>query len=60
MSVRKRRIEPVASSSFSEFIRNASVEEKERVYMEVMRKAIERQNRSLSGTAKEPTRKPRG
>jgi len=33
-----------ASTSFSEFIRNASASEKKRVYTEVLKKATERQN----------------
>ena len=36
---------PTSSSPFSEFIRNASVAEKERVYGLVMQRVIERQNR---------------
>jgi len=35
------------SSAFSEFIRNASSQEKNRVYGEVLRKATERQNRLI-------------
>jgi hypothetical protein len=31
-------------SSFSDFIRNATPEEKERVYTDVMKKAADRQN----------------
>lgn len=40
--------EPIRSTPFSEFIRNASSAEKKRVYTEVMRKATERQNRILA------------
>ena len=36
------------STSFSDFIRNASAGEKKRVYTEVLKKATERQN-ALSG-----------
>lgn len=32
-------------TGFSDFIRNATPEEKEKVYNEVMKKAIERQNK---------------
>lgn len=35
---------PVASTRFSEFIRNAPASEKKRVYTEVLKKATERQN----------------
>ena len=43
----KPKIKPVASTPFSEFIRSASAREKKRVYTQVMKKAIERQNRVL-------------
>ncbi len=43
----KPKIKPVASTPFSEFIRNASSAEKKRVYTQVMKKASERQNRVL-------------
>ncbi len=35
---------PVTSTPFSEFIRNAKAGEKKRVYVEVMKKATDRQN----------------
>jgi len=38
----------VTSTSFSDFIRNASSAEKKRVYTKVMKKASERQNRLLA------------
>ena len=47
MFTRKPKIRPVASTPFSEFIRNASSAEMKRVYMQVMKKASERQNRVL-------------
>ena len=42
---------PVVSTRFSEFIRNASSEQKKRVYTEVLKKATERQNAVVSGHA---------
>lgn len=50
----KRKPKAVASTPFSEFIRNASSAEKKRVYKRVLKKATERQNRLLTraGTAK--------
>jgi len=47
MFTRKPKIKPVASTPFSEFIRNASSAEKKRVYTQVMKKASECQNRVL-------------
>jgi hypothetical protein len=41
------------STPFSEFIRNASSAEKKKVYMEVLRKATERQNAILTQLKKE-------
>lgn len=38
------RRKTVPSTPFSDFIRNAKSDEKKRVYMEVLRKATERQN----------------
>lgn len=38
----------LASTAFSDFIRNASSAEKKKVYTEVMKKAAERQNAVLS------------
>jgi hypothetical protein len=51
MSTRKPKLKLVASTPFSEFIRNASFAEKERVYTEVMRKVAERQQRILAEAA---------
>lgn len=42
------RSKPLASTAFSDFIRNASSAEKKKVYTEVMKKAAERQNAVLS------------
>lgn len=47
----KRKPKPVASTPFSEFIRNASSREKKRVYKHVLEKATESQNRVLSRVA---------
>lgn len=55
MAPRDSKIKPVASTPFSDFIRNASVEEKEGVYTEVMRRASEEQRRLL--TLKQATAK---
>src|SRR3989344_8029027 len=44
----KRKSKPVASTPFSEFIRNASSAEKKRVYKRVLEKATESQNRVLA------------
>lgn len=41
----------VSSTAFSDFIRNASSEDKKRVYTEVLKKATERQNAVLHGNA---------
>ena len=38
------KTKPVSSTPFSEFIRNAKAGEKKRVYVEVMKKATDRQN----------------
>lgn len=46
MSLRPKT-KPTTSSKFSDFIRNASSVEKKRVYMEVMKKASERQNAQI-------------
>lgn len=43
-----KRDKPLASTAFSDFIRNASSAEKKKVYTEVMKKAAERQNAVLS------------
>jgi len=43
----KRKPKAVASTPFSEFIRNASSAEKKRVYTEVMKKAAARQNETM-------------
>jgi len=44
----KRKPKAVASTSFSEFIRNASSREKKRVYKHVLEKATESQNQVLA------------
>ena len=44
----KRKLKVVASTPFSEFIRNASSAEKKRVYKQVLEKATERQNQVLA------------
>ena len=38
------KTKPLPSTPFSEFIRNAKAGEKKRVYVEVMKKATDRQN----------------
>ena len=43
---------PAVSTRFSDFIRNASSDEKRRVYAEVMKKATERQNALTVGYAR--------
>lgn len=48
MSPRTPKIKPVPSTPFSDFIRNSTTEEKERVYTEVMRKVSEVQNGVLA------------
>jgi len=47
----KRKPKTVASTPFSEFIRNASSAEKKRVYKRVLEKASESQNRVLARIA---------
>jgi hypothetical protein len=47
----KRKSKAVASTPFSEFIRNASSAEKKRVYKRVLKKASESQNRVLARAA---------
>ena len=47
----KPKVKPVASTPFSDFIRNAKAAEKKRVYTDVMRKATENQNRLLAQAA---------
>lgn len=44
----KRKSKVVASTPFSEFIRNASSAEKKRVYKRVLKKSSVRQNRFLA------------
>jgi hypothetical protein len=44
----RAKLKLVASTPFSDFIRNASSAEKKRVYTEVMKKATERQSRILA------------
>ena len=51
MFLSKRKTKVVASTPFSEFIRNASSAEKKRVYKRVLEKASERQNRILARVA---------
>tara|TARA_R110000787_G_scaffold8607_27_gene29353 strand:- start:3942 stop:4109 length:168 start_codon:yes stop_codon:yes gene_type:complete len=51
MSLFKPKTPTVPSTSFSDFIRNASAREKKRVYGEVLEKATERQNRLLNPQA---------
>jgi hypothetical protein len=48
----KRNLQTVASTPFSEFIRNASSAEKKRVYKRVLEEASESQNRVLVKTTK--------
>ena len=43
---------PAVSTRFSDFIRNASSDEKRRVYAEVLQKATERQNALVVGCAR--------
>ena len=38
----------IASTAFSDFIRNAKSDEKKRVYSEVLAKATEKQNETMS------------
>lgn len=47
----KRKPKELASTAFSDFIRNASAAEKKRVYTAVIKKATERQNRMLMAQA---------
>ena len=47
----KRKPKAVASTPFSEFIRNASSAEKKRIYKRVLEKASKRQNRVLDRVA---------
>ena len=47
----KRKPKEIASTPFSEFIRNASSAEKERVYKRVLEKASESQNLVLTRAA---------
>jgi hypothetical protein len=47
----KRKSKALASTPFSEFIRNASSAEKKRVYKRVLEKASESQNRVLARVA---------
>ena len=44
----KSKPKPLASTPFSDFIRNASSREKKRVYEDVMKKATARQRRVLA------------
>lgn len=47
----KRKPKAVASTPFSEFIRNAPSKEKKRIYKRVLEKASESQNRVLARAA---------
>lgn len=47
----KRKPQALATTPFSEFIRNASSAEKKRVYKRVLEKASESQNRVLAQAA---------
>jgi hypothetical protein len=42
-----KKLKTVKSTPFSDFVRNATFEEKERVYQDVMKKAWERQERII-------------
>jgi hypothetical protein len=42
---------PIVSTRFSEFIRNATSEQKKRVYSKVLKKATERQNALVNSSA---------
>jgi len=46
----------IGSTKFSEFIREASSEEKKRVYTEVLKKATERQRATMSDAARRASR----
>lgn len=48
----KKKQKLVESTSFSDFIRNASSAERKRVYGRVLKKASERQNRIVEEAAK--------
>jgi hypothetical protein len=50
-SMFRAKLKLVASTPFSDFIRNASSAEKKRVYTKVMKKASERRNRLLTEVA---------
>jgi hypothetical protein len=52
MIFRKSAVKPVESTPFSDFIRNASSEDKKRVYRQVLERASERQNRLLAQSVK--------
>lgn len=47
MMAASEKLKTVKSTPFSDFVRNATSEEKERVYQEVMKKAWERQDRII-------------
>jgi len=49
----KDRRKPASSSRFSDFIRNASAREKEKVYEQVLKRASERQRRVLEEANKD-------
>lgn len=46
------KLKTVKSTPFSDFVRNATSEEKERVYQDVMKKAWERQDRIIEQARK--------
>ncbi|MFJ3470619.1 hypothetical protein [Pseudomonas sp. NPDC090201] len=47
-----KKLNTVKSTPISDFVRNATSEEKERVYQEVMKKAWERQDRIIEQARK--------
>ena len=53
----KRKSKTVASTHFSDFIRNASSAEKKRVYKRVLEKASESQNQVLTKITSTPSTK---
>lgn len=53
----RQKPKPVVSTRFSDFIRNASSGEKKRVYMQVMKRATERQSRVLAEAGQDSLQK---
>lgn len=45
-----KKTKPLASTPFSDFIRNASSRDKKRVYADVLKKATEKQNSLIAKT----------